>query len=184
MGKNADAHALAEKQAKVETRWTYDGKYLKVRQDIIHIPKHPPKVWDIGITPGAVAIIPLDAQKRIILVEQWRRAIGQITLELPAGMLDPDEAPIDCAQRELQEETGYRAGLLEPFGGCYTSPGLFSEYIHLFLATDLTESRLYGDDTHTIDVKTVSLKEAFSMIEKGTICDAKTIVGILRYANP
>lgn len=90
MGKNADAHALLEKNAKIDTRWAYEGKYLKVRHDTIYT--DPVKNWDIVVTLGAVAIIPIDSQGRIILVEQWRRAIERITLELPAGMLDPGES--------------------------------------------------------------------------------------------
>ena len=115
MGKNADAQALQEKNAKIDSQWAYEGKYLKVRHDLIHIPHHPVTTWDIVVTRGAVAVIPIDAQGRLILVEQWRRAIERITLELPAGMLDPNESPEDCAQRELQEETGFKAGSLRHF---------------------------------------------------------------------
>lgn len=183
MGKNAELRLLQEKQAEIKSHWVYEGKYLKVRQDIIHIPEEPPHVWDIAVTLGAVAIIPIDPQGRLILVEQWRRAIGKITLELPAGMLDKDESPVACAQRELQEETGYKAGSILPFGGCFSSPGTFSEYIQLFIGQDLSESRLHADDTAGIDVKAVALSEALRMIEQGEICDAKTVVGILRYAN-
>ncbi len=183
MGKNADAHFLQEKLSSINSRLVYDGKYLKVRQDIIQSPGHPVKTWDIGINPGAVAVIPIDSKGRLILVEQWRRAIGRITLELPAGMLDPGESPQDCAQRELQEEAGYKAGSLIPFGGCFASPGTFTEYVHLYIGQDLSESRLYADDTHGIDVKTMTLDEAQKLIENGEISDAKTIVGVLRYIN-
>lgn len=183
MGKNAEAQALQEKNAKVDSSWAFEGKYLKVRHDILSIPKQPPKTWDIVITLGAVAIIPIDSEGRIVLVEQWRRAIERITLELPAGMLDTNESPLECAQRELQEEAGLKAGSLKPFGGCFTSPGSMSEYIHLFLGQDLTESRLQADDTDFIDVKAVSLADAKKMIANGQICDAKTIIGILRYMD-
>ena len=183
MGKNADAHALLEKNAKIDTRWAYEGKYLKVRHDTIHTPHHPEKNWDIVVMRGAVAVIPIDSQGRIVLVEQWRRAIEKVTLELPAGMLDPGESPEDCAQRELQEETGFKAGSLKSFGGCFTSPGCICEYIHLYLGKDLSESPLKADDTDLIDVRIVSLDEALILIETGQICDAKTIVGIMRYAH-
>ncbi len=183
MGKNADAYEFQEKNSKIDSHWAYEGKFLKVRHDVIHTPHHPVKTWDIVVTLGAVAIIPIDPQGHIILVEQWRRALERITLELPAGMLDPGESPATCAQRELQEETGYKAGSLQPFGGCFSSPGSMAEYIHLYLGQDLTESPLHADDTDVIDVRAVSLTEAKKMIENGQICDAKTIVGILRYAN-
>jgi ADP-ribose pyrophosphatase len=183
MGKNADAQFLLEKQAKIKSRWVHEGKYLKVRQDIIEAPGHATQVWDIAVNPGAVAIVAIDSQKHFILVEQWRRAVGRITLELPAGMLDADETPLVCAQRELQEETGYKANSLEPFGGCYSSPGTFTEYLHLFVGKDLVKSPLKADDTDRIDVRAISEKDALKMIKTGEICDAKTIVGILRYLD-
>lgn len=181
MGKNADAHAFLEKNAKTESRWAFEGKYLKVRHDTIHT--NPVKNWDIVVTPGAVAIIPIDSQGRIVLVEQWRRAIERISLELPAGMLDPGESPEACAQRELQEETGFKAGSLKSFGGFYSSPGCMSEYIHLYLGKDLLDSPLKADDTDQIDVRAISLSEALKLIGNGQICDAKTIVGVMRYAH-
>ncbi|MBS0647816.1 MAG: NUDIX hydrolase [Verrucomicrobia bacterium] len=184
MGKNAEARKHLEEKARVETRWVFEGKYLKVREDIIHIPQESPKIWNIAVTPKAVAVIPIDSQGRLILVEQWRRAIGKISLELPAGMLDhPDESPLDCAQRELQEETGFKAGSLIPFGGCYTSPGTSAEYIHLFLAQNLTEGRLHAEDTAGIDVQAVTPAQARRLIEHGKISDAKTIVGMMRYLH-
>ncbi|HUD01983.1 MAG TPA: NUDIX hydrolase [Rhabdochlamydiaceae bacterium] len=181
MGKNADAHALQEKNAKIDSHFAFEGKYIKVRHDVIHT--QPVKTWDIVVTRGAVAVIPIDSQGRLILVEQWRRALEQITLELPAGMLDPNEPPEVCAQRELQEETGFKAGSLQSFGGCFSSPGSMAEYIYLYLGKDLTKSPLQADDTDLIDVRAVTLAEAKKMIEQGKISDAKTIVGILRYAG-
>jgi len=183
MGKNANAHVLVEKNAKIDTHFAYEGKYLKVRHDTIHIPHRPEINWDIVLLRGAVAIIPIDAQGRIVLVEQWRRAIERVTLELPAGMLDPGESPEACAQRELQEETGFKAGSLKSMGGCYTSPGLICEYIHLYLGKELSKSPLKADDTDLIDVCPISVDEALKRIANGQISDAKTIVGILRYAR-
>lgn len=183
MGKNADEQSLQEKNGKNDSRFVYEGKYLKVRQDIIHIPSRPVKTWDIVVMSGAVAIIPIDSQGHIVLVEQWRRAIEQITLELPAGMLDPGESPQECAQRELQEETGLKAGSLKAFGGCFSSPGSISEYIHLYLGGDLSESPLKADDTDLIDVRTVTLNDALKMITNGQINDAKTVIGILKYSS-
>lgn len=183
MGKNADKQAFQEKNGKIDSRIAFDGKYLKIRQDIINIPNRPVKTWDIVVTSGAVAVIPIDSQGRIVLVEQWRRAIDRITLEIPAGMLDPGETPEVCAQRELQEETGLKAGSLKAFGGCFSSPGSMNEYIHLFLGQDLTRAPLNADDTDLIDVRALSLIDAQKMIENGQICDAKTIIGILKYSS-
>jgi len=183
MGKNAESQAAAERRAEITAETAYQGKFIRVRKDIILLDDHPPKIWDIIIPPGAVGIVPVTEDGKVVLVEQWRRAIGKITIEIPAGMLEQGEPALECAQRELQEETGLRAESLVPFGGCYVSPGISSEYIHLFLAKDLQPSPLRAEDTDGIDVRAVSLSEAFKMIEEGAICDAKTIIGILKYAR-
>ena len=183
MGRNADMQKLQDEEAQIESQWAFKCNYLKVRQDTIKRVGHPHKIWEIAVMPGAVAILPIDSKGNLILIEQWRRAIGHITLEIPAGMIDPGEDPLACAQRELQEETGYKAGELTPWGGYYTSPGMISEYIHLFLAKNLTESRLYADDTEGIDHRKVTIPEALAMIAQGEICDAKTTIAILRYAK-
>lgn len=183
MGKNANAQKLQDEEAQIESEWAFKGKYLKVRQDVIKRVGHPHKIWEVAVMPGAVAILPIDSQGNLILIEQWRRAINRITLEIPAGMIDPGENPLACAQRELQEEIGYKAAELTPFGGCYSSPGMIAEYIQFFIAKDLIESRLYADDTEGIDHRRVRVPEALDMIGQGEICDAKTIVAILRYAH-
>jgi len=183
MGKNAESQAFLEKEAQISSQWVYEGAVIKIRNDIIRAEGRPLQKWDIIVHPGAVALIPIDQHGNLVLVEQWRRAIEKITLEIPAGMLDPGETPLICAQRELQEEIGHRAETLSSFGGFYSAPGIYTEYIHLFLAKDLVPSRLVADDTDVIDIQRVSLKNALAMIEDGTICDAKTIVGIYKYAQ-
>lgn len=183
MGKKSEAQAKLEKQAKITEKWPYKGKYFQVRSQSVEISGRPTKVWDLVVHPGAVAIIPVDDKGNLLLVEQWRRAVGKIILEIPAGLLEEGERPIDCAQRELQEETGYKAKTLTPFGGLYSAPGSSNEYVHLFLAKELIRSPLQADDTDSIDLRVLSLEEAKKMIEDGTICDSKTIAGILKYAE-
>lgn len=183
MGKKAETQAKLEKQAKVIEKYPYKGKFFHVRSQTVEISGQPTRVWDLVIHPGAVAIIPVDDKGNLFLIEQWRRAIDKIILELPAGLLEEGESLIDCAQRELQEETGYKAKSLTPFGGLYSAPGFSNEYIHFFVAKELTLSPLEADDSEMIDLRIVSLKEAKKMIEDGTICDAKTIAGVLRYAE-
>lgn len=183
MGKNAESQALREQRAKIDQKFVHEGKFIQVRRDVIELNDHQTQTWDLIVHPGAVAIIPIDNQNRLVLVEQWRRAIGKITIEIPAGMLEKGESPACCAQRELREETGYRAESLCAFGGCYCAPGLSDEYVHLFIAKGLQKDPLVADDTEVIDVRTVSLEDAFKMIEEGVVYDAKTIIGILRYAK-
>jgi ADP-ribose pyrophosphatase len=117
------------------------------------------------------------------MVRQFRIAAGKVMTEIPAGTLERHEPPEDCAIRELQEETGFKPGKLESLGGFFVAPGYTTEYIHLYLATDLTESRLPGDADEFIQVLHVNFAEALAMIDKGEIADGKTIIGLLTYAR-
>lgn len=183
MGKKAESQARLQQTAKVTQRHVYQGKFLQIRNDVLEESDGRRREWDIILHPGGVAILAITQAGDLVLVEQWRRAAGKIMLELPAGLLDPHEDPEECAQRELQEETGFKAQELAAFGGCFVAPGTSNEYIHLFLARNLTPSPLYADDTDEIDIRTVSLSEALQMINHHQISDAKTVLGILKYAN-
>ncbi len=130
---------------------------------------------------GAVAILAVLDDGRLILVEQWRRATGKILLEIPAGTLEPGEIPLHCAERELQEEIGYRANTLIPLGGFYSTPGFCTEYIHLFLGKDLEKSRLFGEDSEEIDPVVLSLEEILKKIDRHEIPDMKTIAAVHLY---
>lgn len=170
-----------EKSARVESRIAHTGKVFSLRIDKVHTVGEQPKTWEIVVHPGAVVIIPVNAQGELLLVKQWRRAATKILLELPAGTLESNEAILSCAERELREETGFLAKELTPFGGCFTIPGFCTEYLHFFLARGLTHSPLPPDEDEKIDLVTLSLSKALQMIDTGEIIDAKTIVGILRY---
>ncbi len=170
-----------EATAKVDSNEVYRGVLFSVKQDILHFEELPPHQWDTIIHPGAVAIIPVTKDGNLLLIQQWRRAVEKIIYEIPAGTLDKGEAPLICAQRELQEETGFKATTLTPLGGFYSAPGFCTEYLHLFVASGLSPSPLAGDDHEAIDVLEVPLKNALEMIDSNVIDDAKTITGILRY---
>ncbi len=169
-----------EKKSHVETKWVYKGRIVNLKLETYQLGDRT-KVAEIIHHSGAIVIIPIDAEGRILLVQQWRRAVGEITIELPAGTLEQNEDPLDCAKRELQEETGFAAKKMTPLGGFYTAPGFCDEYLHLFLAEHLHHSPLEPDDDEMIDVLPVTVKEAKHMIEHNQIRDAKTIAGILRY---
>lgn len=180
MGSNAEKQAALESAATIQSHMIHEGNFIAVRRDEIDYPNGVHKTWDIVLHHGAVAIVPITKNGDLILIEQWRRAIGKITLELPAGVIDPGESPEITAQRELQEEIGKKAGSLEYLGPYYSSPGVYTEVVHLFVARDLEESQLHGEDTHEIDIKVVPYEKALQLIQDGTICDAKTALGILR----
>lgn len=130
--------------------------------------------------PGAVVILAVSRGK-ILLIRQYRHAIGKWILELPAGTLEEGELPEKAAERELAEETGYRAGKLKKIISFYSSPGISDEILHVFLADDLIEGTPKREQGEMIENLWLSLDEALKMIERNEIEDAKTIASILYY---
>lgn len=133
--------------------------------------------------PGAVCMVPVSSDGRLLMVTQYRHAAGKRLLELPAGTLEPGEEPRLAAVRELQEEVGMRPGRVSALGGFYVAPGYTSEYIHLYVCTALQEERLAGDEDEDIEVEPLTFEEALAGIDSGLIVDAKSVIGLLRYAR-
>lgn len=131
--------------------------------------------------PGAVAIVPLLDEERVCLVENYRVAVDETLLELPAGTLEPGEPPAETALRELAEETGYRAGRLEHLATFYTSPGILDERMFLFLATQLQPGAPALEAGEQIQTRICTWAEALRLIRQGQIRDAKTLCGLLYY---
>ena len=157
-------------------------RWFGVRVDSLRYPSGREGKIDIVEHVGGVTIVALDPDDRLLLVRQYRHAVGRELLELPAGTLDSGESPERCAERELQEETGYRPGRLERLGGFYTAPGYCTEYLHIFLASDLVESRLEGDE-EAIDLVPTPLEDALRLVAAGEIEDAKTAGALLLYLH-
>jgi ADP-ribose pyrophosphatase len=157
----------------------YEGRLINLRVDQVRTSTGVESVREIVEHPGAVAVIALDEAGQVLLVKQYRHAVRAVTLEIPAGTLEPDEDPLVAAQRELREETGYRAGKLDRLGGIYTAPGFSTEYIHFYLATQLTADRLSMDEDEVIDVSRSPLAAAVDLIQTGKIDDGKTVGGLL-----
>lgn len=170
-----------EENSLISSETIYKGSLISLRSDRIKSLHGSIHQYDIVEHPGAVVIVPIDQDKKIHFVKQYRRASKKILLELPAGTLEKNEEPLYCAQRELQEEIGFKARKITSLGGFYTAPGFCNEYLHLFLAKELEKSPLKGDDSEMIDCVTFTLDEALYLIETGEILDAKTICGIYRY---
>lgn len=177
----AELHKKKEQEATVEKRIIFEGKRIDLFLEKIMFSPTKIQTFEIVHHPQAVLLLPLDSSKKIFFVKQYRRAVDKILLELPAGIIEQNEPVPEAAQRELQEEIGYKAGSLISLGGVYTSPGFCNEIIHLFLAIDLQKSSLPPDEDEHIDVVQFSLEETLDLIDKGQIFDAKTIVAILKY---
>jgi ADP-ribose pyrophosphatase len=133
--------------------------------------------------PGAVVIVPFTDDGQVLLIRQYRFGVEDYLLEVPAGTLEPGEAPRTAAERELQEETGYWAETFIPLDGFYALPGLSNEYMHLFIARDLHLTQQMLDADEIIEVVPMPLSEALIKINTNEIQDAKTIIGLLRAAN-
>lgn len=131
--------------------------------------------------PGAVVILPLLDDGRIVLVRNYRVAVDRTLVELPAGTLDPGEEPAATARRELAEETGYRAAEIEPLVSFYMSPGILDERLHAFVASGLTPGEMELDAGEQLEPFAVTWDEALKLLERGEIEDGKTIAALLYY---
>ncbi|GAI62445.1 unnamed protein product [marine sediment metagenome] len=161
----------------------YDGRAVKLRVDTVRMPSGRETRREIVEHRDCVAIVAVDADDNVLLVKQFRKSVEKELLEIPAGGIDPGEDPVTTVRREMQEETGYLPGKVEKLGGFYSSPGFCTEYLHLYLATDLTPSPLYAEDTESIKLVRVPISQIPSLIASGSICDAKSIAGLLIYSS-
>lgn len=164
----------------VSSQYVFQGRAVSVRVDKIVKPSGRQTTREVVERLNAVVMVPVDAQGRVLLVRQYRHAVGKSLLEAPAGMLNEGESAEDCARRELQEEIGFLPQSLTPLEGFYSAPGFCSEYLYLFKATDLVPSRLYAEDTDEIEVVPVPLSQIPELIASGQIEDAKSVAGLLR----
>ena len=169
--------ALAEKIIHTET--IFSGRVFRVEVSEVALPDGKTAEREIIRHNGGAAIAAVDAQKNILLVRQFRVAAGAELLEIPAGKLEPGEDPRSCAARELEEETGFRAGTLKPLFAMYPTPGYCSEQLHLYYACDLEQGHIHRDEEEFLHVVRLPYKIAYKMVLNGQICDAKTIAGIL-----
>ena len=165
------------KEERIRGEVLFKGRMLSVERDTVRLPNGLETTREVIRHPGAVAVIALQDQQ-VLLVRQYRYAIAQETLEIPAGKIDPQEPPLDCAVRELREETGYR-GTMEHISTFYTTPGFTDEVMHLYLAQDLIWDPLTPDDDEFIGVERMLWKEAVQKAQRSEFNDAKTILGIL-----
>jgi ADP-ribose pyrophosphatase len=130
--------------------------------------------------PGGVGVIPLTSDNKILMVRQYRYPMEEETLEIPAGKLDKGEAPLECAKRELAEETGCIAGRYLDFGAIYPSPGYCKETLYLYLALDLKRGEMKLDEGEFLSVEEIDINELVKMIMNNKLHDAKTVIGIMK----
>jgi ADP-ribose pyrophosphatase len=161
----------------------YDGKLIKVYKEMVRLPDGNVRPREIVAHPGAVALVVVDDSDRLIMVRQYRRAAGRVLLEIPAGTREAGEDPIECARRETREETGYEAANIRRLAGFFSAPGFCTEFLDCYLMTGLTENPSKADDDENIEITRLTAEEAIQAIQRGEICDAKSICGILLWMN-
>ena len=162
----------------LQTERVYDGKLVGLRVDTVELPSGRETIREIVEHGEVVAMVPIDSENNVLLVRQYRKAAEKVLLEIPAGLVEPGESPIECARRELEEETGFAAESWDLLGGFYTSPGFCTEYIHVYLATQLSPSRSDPDDDEIIELVRVPLSKAADLVASGEVYDAKSIAGL------
>ncbi len=163
----------------LDSKRIYEGRIVDLRVDTVMLPSGRETTREVVAHSECVAIVAIDAEDNVILVRQFRHAVGRELLEIPAGGIQPGEQPLESAIRELEEETGYIAGSMERIGGFYSSPGYSTEFLHLFLATELEPGPSHAREDEVIEVVPIPLKQVRSLIVSGDVCDAKTIAGLL-----
>jgi len=163
----------------LSSRKVFEGRALKLRVDTVKLPSGRETTREIVEHENCVAIVALDDADNILLVRQFRKPVEKDLLEIPAGGIDPGETPEDAVRREMREETGFLPRKVEKLGGFYSSPGFCTEYLHLYLASDLITSPLQAEDSESISLVRVPLTQIPGLIASGAICDAKSIAGLL-----
>ena len=159
------------------------GVMLEMVTEEVELPGGRRATLDLIRHPGASAIVPFISPNEVLMIRQYRYAAGGYIHEVPAGKLDPGESPLECARRELEEETGQRAGRLEPLGSILTTPGFTDERIHLFAAFDLEAGQQDMDDDELIELVPMPLSQALEMVWTNQLPDAKSALALLHAAR-
>jgi len=162
----------------IEREVIYQGKVFDVEKHVVSLPNGHTSVRELVYHNGAVAIVAFNEAGELLVVEQYRKAFEQMSIEIPAGKLEKGEEPIECARRELEEETGYSAGKMTHLFDFYGAPGFCSERVHIYEAGEMVAGDMNLDEDEFLNVGSLSLEQAVAMIADGTIVDAKTIMAI------
>ena len=168
------------KEEMVSQETVYEGVIVNVRRDKARLMDGRITNREVVEHPGGVAVFAMDDQGRVGLVRQYRYPMGEETLELPAGKLEPGEDPRDSGLRELAEETGLVPGTFEDMGCLYSSPGILAERIYLYFAKDLTQGPTHPDDGEFVETVWLPYQDLVDKARRGEIKDGKTLVGILK----
>jgi ADP-ribose pyrophosphatase len=168
------------RERKIDGETVFEGRIVRLEVDRVRLPDGGESRREVVRHPGAVLLVPITSEGRVILVRQHRYPTGEVLLEVPAGTLERGENPVDCAHRELDEETGHRAGELVVLGEFFSAPGFCDELLRCYVARDLRPGDgLTGDSDENLEIVELSAEEALAAIDSGDIRDCKTIATLL-----
>ncbi|MBH8592124.1 NUDIX hydrolase [Paenactinomyces guangxiensis] len=172
---------LEEKTIASET--IFEGRVVRLQIDRVELPDGGTSTREIVKHPGAVSVLAVTEENKLVMVRQFRKPLEKTILEIPAGKLEAGENPADCAMRELEEETGYRAEKIEHVVSFYTSPGFADEYLHIYRANGLSKGEARLDQDEFVELVELTLDECLERIAAGEICDAKTVAAVYLWQN-
>jgi len=173
----ADPHLV---ESRIASTSVYDGSFLKVFRDTVRLPDGHSAEREFVRHPGAVMIVPIVGDGRLVVERQHRYPLGHVLMEFPAGKIDPGEATLACAQRELLEETGYRAREWANAGRMHNAPAYSTEFIEIWFARGLVAGAQRLDEGEAIEVQLIEESELFALAARGELTDAKSLVALLR----
>lgn len=162
----------------ISSQTIYEGKIVTLKVDQVELPNGKTASREIVTHPGAVAVMAITDDNRMVVVRQFRKPLERTIVEIPAGKLEPGEKPDVCAHRELEEETGYTAQEMKHVASFYTSPGFADELIHLYRTDSLTAGEAKPDEDEFVELMHITVEEAQQLIASGEIRDAKTIMAV------
>jgi len=174
----ADVHL---EETPIDGRGVFDGKLLHARSDTVRLPDGGTATREYIVHSGAVLIIPVLADGRFVVTRQFRYPLNRVLVEFPAGKLDPGELPLETAQRELREETGYRATRWTRLGLIHPVVSYSTEFIEFYVAEDLTHVGQKLDEGEFLDVEAITIDALLEAVDRGEITDAKTLAALLLY---
>jgi ADP-ribose pyrophosphatase len=177
---SGDSHLV---ETRVDGEAVFKGKLLDVRRDTVRLPDGKLGTREYIVHPGAVLMVPVLPDGRLVMLRQFRYPVGRVMIEFPAGKLDPGETPLATAERELREEAGYTAARWQSLGRIHSVVGYSNEAIDFYVAEELTHVGAALDDEEFLDVGIMSLEEMLAALDRGEITDAKTVAALLLYAR-